>query len=61
MSSAQGAPTYLASGFIYGIAQDGSQPPNTMLTGIQVKGLRVGGAQTGCPPNYTTRFNAVKA
>jgi hypothetical protein len=61
MASTQGAPTYLASGFIYGIAQDGSQPPNTMLSDIAIKGLRVGGAQTGCPPNYAARFAAVKA
>jgi len=61
MSNPQGAPTYLASGFIYGIAKDGSEPPNTMLSEINIKGLRVGGAQTGCPPNYTARWNAVKA
>lgn len=42
MATAEGAPTYLASGFIYGIAQDGSQPPDALLTDIKVKGLRAG-------------------
>lgn len=64
---AQAAPTYRASGFIYGIAQDGSEPPNSTLTDIQVRSLRVGGAQIGCPNGgyvngqYTARWNAVKA
>ena len=67
MAAAQGAPTYRASGFIYGIAQDGSQPPNSTLSDIKVQSLRVGGAQIGCPNGgyvngqYTARWNAVKA
>ena len=67
MSTAQGTPTYRASGFIYGIAQDGSQPPNGTLSDIKVQFLRVGGAQIGCPNGgyvngqYTARWNAVKA
>ena len=62
-----GAPTYRASGFIYGISQDGSQPPNAMLTDIKVSHLRCGGAQIGCPKGgyvngqYAARWNAVKA
>ncbi len=62
-----GAPTYRASGFIYGIAQDGSQPGNTLLTDIKTKFLRAGGAQIGCPNGgyvngqYTPRWNSVKA
>jgi hypothetical protein len=65
--SASGAPTYRASGFIYGIAADGSNPPNSMLSDIKTKFLRVGGAQIGCPNGgyvngqYAARWNAVKA
>lgn len=61
------APTYRASGFIYGIAADASEPPNQMLSDIKVRHLRVGGAQLGCPNGgyvngqYAARWNAVKA
>ena len=67
MAVAQGAPTHRASGFIYGIAQDGSEPPNSTLADIKIRSLRVGGAQIGCPSGgyvngqYTARWNAVKA
>jgi hypothetical protein len=67
MGTAQGAPTYRASGFIYGISQDGSQPQNTLLSDIKVTHLRCGGAQIGCPNGgyvngqYAARWNAVKA
>lgn len=67
MGSLAGAPTYRASGFIYGISQDGSQPPNTTLTDIKITHLRCGGAQIGCPKGgyvngqYAARWNAVKA
>ena len=67
MGSLSGAPTYRASGFIYGISQDGSQPPNATLTDIKITHLRCGGAQIGCPNGgyvngqYSARWNAVKA
>jgi hypothetical protein len=67
MAVASGAPTYRASGFIYGISQDGSQPPDATLTDIKVQYLRTGGAQIGCPNGgyvngqYGARWNAVKA
>ncbi len=67
MAVASGAPSYRASGFIYGISQDGSQPPDATLTDIKVKHLRSGGAQIGCPNGgyvngqYAARWNAVKA
>jgi len=67
MGSLSGAPTYRASGFIYGISQDGSQPPNTLLTDLKITHLRCGGAQIGCPKGgyvngqYAARWNAVKA
>ena len=67
MGSLSGAPTYRASGFIYGISQDGSQPPNALLTDIKITHLRCGGAQIGCPKGgyvngqYAARWSAVKA
>jgi MYXO-CTERM domain-containing protein len=67
LGTVAGAPTYRASGFIYGISQDGSQPPNATLTDIKVTHLRCGGAQIGCPNGgyvngqYAARWNAVKA
>jgi hypothetical protein len=67
LAMTEGAPTYRASGFIYGIAQDGNQPSNATLSDIKTKFLRVGGAQIGCPNGgyvngqYAARWNAVKA
>jgi len=67
MGTLAGPPTYRASGFIYGISQDGTQPPNTTLTDIKITHLRCGGAQIGCPKGgyvngqYAARWNAVKA
>ena len=49
MAVAKGAPTYAGSGFIYGISEDGTQPPTTLLTDIKVKGFRAGrGVSAGC-------------
>jgi hypothetical protein len=48
MAVAEGAPNYLASGFIYGISQDGVQPPTPLLTDIKVKGFRAGRGSGGC-------------
>ncbi len=67
MSAPCSAPSHRASGFIYGIAQDGSQPPDETLSEIAVTHLRCGGAQLGCPNGgyvngqYAARWNAVKA
>ena len=67
MAVASGAPTYRASGFIYGISQDGTQPPDATLSDIKIQHLRCGGAQIGCPNGgyvngqYTARWNAVTA
>ena len=67
MATASGTPSYRASGFIYGISQDGSQPPNATLTDIKIQHLRCGGAQIGCPNGgfvngqYAARWSAVKA
>jgi len=49
MAVAQGAPTYAGSGFIYGISEDGTQPPTALLSDIKVRGFRAGrGVSTGC-------------
>jgi hypothetical protein len=67
MAAPSGAPTYRASGFIYGIAQDGTEPPDGTLKDIKVTHLRCGGAQIGCPNGgyvngqYAARWNAVRA
>jgi hypothetical protein len=65
MGSADGAPTYRASGLLYGIAEDASQPPTQMLTDIKVKFFRVGGSDASCggyvTGHYAPRWATVKA
>ena len=43
-----GSPTYRASGFIYGLSEDGSQPAQKLQSDIRVGFIRAGGAQLGC-------------
>jgi hypothetical protein len=47
MAMAKGAPTYVGSGFIYGISEDGTQPPTALLSDIKVRGFRAGRGVTG--------------
>jgi hypothetical protein len=65
MGSAEGAPTYRASGLLYGISEDASQPPTHMLTDIKTKFFRIGGSDVGCggyvTGNYAKRWATVKA
>ncbi|MBV9948678.1 MAG: hypothetical protein JOZ69_17655 [Myxococcales bacterium] len=63
MLKASGAPTYLGSGFIYGISQDGTQPPNALLNAIQLKGMRAGrGVTSGCTTQiWNTNFGVIQA
>src|SRR5581483_1216000 len=63
MAVAQGAPTYLGSGFIYGIAEDGVQPPTALLSDIKVRGFRVGRGVTGnCgQAAWDTHWKVIKA
>ena len=62
-----GAPTYRASGFIYGLSQDATRPVQSLLSQIKVRIMRAGGSQIGCPNGgwvnggYTARWNFVKA
>jgi hypothetical protein len=68
-SSKLGPPIYRASGLIYGLSEDATQPPQHFVSDIKTQFLRVGGAQLGCPSgnwvnntsNYTRRWNTVKA
>jgi glycosyl hydrolase family 39 (putative alpha-L-iduronidase) len=62
-----GHPTYRASGFIYGISEDGTRPEQELQKDIKVQFIRAGGAQLGCPEGgfvngrYTRRWNSVKS
>src|ERR1041384_2504147 len=62
-----GAPTYRASGFIYGLSQDASRPVQSLLSQIKVRLMRAGGSQIGCPNGgfvngaYAARRDFVKA
>ena len=62
-----GAPSYRASGFIYGMSQDATRPPQNLLSQIKVRIMRAGGSQIGCPNGgwvnggYTARWNFVTA
>ncbi len=47
MAAGQGAPQYAGSGFIYGISEDGTQPPTALLSGIKVRAFRAGRGVTG--------------
>jgi len=62
-----GTPTYRASGFIYGLSQNGATPASTLQTQIKAKVLRAGGSQIGCPNGgyvngaYSARWNFERA
>jgi hypothetical protein len=61
-----GAPTYRASGFIYGLSEDGTQPAQNLQSDIKTRFIRAGGAQLDCPNGgyvngqYARRWNSVK-
>lgn len=67
MSTYGGTPTYRASGFIYGLSQNGSTPSASLQSQIKVKTMRAGGSQIGCPNGgyvnggYAARWNFLKA
>jgi hypothetical protein len=62
MAVTEGPPTYLASGFIYGISQDGLQPPTALLSDIKVKGFRAGRGSGGCgEANWKAHWKVIKA
>ncbi|MFD6139059.1 hypothetical protein [Promicromonospora sp. NPDC060271] len=66
-SDVRGAPTYRASGMIYGMTPDGSQPPDHFFTDIKWHLMRAGGAQVNgggyatSVADYRTRWDATLA
>jgi hypothetical protein len=63
MALGQGAPQYHGSGFIYGISEDGTQPPTALLSGIKVRAFRAGRGVTGnCGQTaWDTHWKVIKA
>ncbi|MEO3752503.1 beta-xylosidase [Streptomyces sp. B6B3] len=47
-----GAPQHRASGILYGITEDGANPPDEFFTGIDFRFERAGGAQLGSPGGW---------
>jgi hypothetical protein len=66
LASQLDAPSYRASGFIYGLSEDGIQPPQHLQSDIKVRFIRAGGAQLDCPNGgyvngqYTRRWSSVQ-
>ncbi|GHH80627.1 RICIN domain-containing protein [Streptomyces capitiformicae] len=66
-ASAGGAPTYRASGMIYGLTADGSLPPDHFFKDIKWHFMRAGGAQLNgggyatSLAHYQTRWNSTLA
>jgi len=65
-SIAGGAPTYRASGWIYGMTEDASGPPSHFYTDVRFRAMRAGGAQLDQPGGwvsggYARRWNATRA
>jgi ATP phosphoribosyltransferase len=44
-AATRSAPTYRAAGWIYGMTEDGTAPPDHFLTDIKYQAMRAGGAQ----------------
>jgi hypothetical protein len=67
LASQLGAPTYRASGFLYGISRDGTQPPANLQSDIKTRFMRAGGSQINCPNggavngDYAPRWNSTLA
>ncbi|MEV4459743.1 ricin-type beta-trefoil lectin domain protein [Microbispora sp. NPDC049633] len=65
-SVAGGSPTYRASGWIYGMTEDGANPPDHFFTDVRFRYMRAGGAQLDAPGGwvsgkYDRRWNATRA
>ena len=67
MATYGGAPTYRASGFIYGLSQNGTTPALSSQSQIKIRTMRAGGPQIGCPNGgyvnggYTARWNFIRS
>jgi hypothetical protein len=64
-ATAGGAPTYRASGWIYGMTENGSAPPDNFFTDVKFQSMRAGGAQLPgggwVGGGYDRRWNATLA
>ncbi|MFI6316752.1 ricin-type beta-trefoil lectin domain protein [Nonomuraea sp. NPDC050556] len=65
-SAGGGAPAYRASGWIYGMTENASGPPDHFLTDVKFRSMRAGGAQLDSPGGwvsgkYDRRWNATRA
>ncbi|GLW22772.1 beta-xylosidase [Microbispora amethystogenes] len=65
-SVTNGSPTYRASGWIYGMTENGANPPDQFFTDVKYRYMRAGGAQLDSPggwvsSKYDRRWNATRA
>ena len=65
-SASAGTPTYRASGWIYGMTEDASGPPDHFFTDVKFRYMRAGGAQLDSPGGwvsgrYDRRWTATRA
>ncbi|WP_405143150.1 RICIN domain-containing protein [Sphaerisporangium sp. NBC_01403] len=65
-SAGGGTPTYRASGWIYGMTENASGPPDHFYTDVKFRYMRAGGAQLDSPGGwvsgkYERRWNATRA
>jgi hypothetical protein len=65
-ATASGAPTYRASGWIYGMTENGANPPDRFFTDVRFRYMRAGGAQLDSPGGwvsgrYDRRWNSTRA
>ncbi|RGA02797.1 beta-xylosidase [Microbispora triticiradicis] len=65
-SVTNGSPTYRASGWIYGMTENGANPPDHFFTDVKYRYMRAGGAQLDSPGGwvsgkYDRRWNATRA
>jgi hypothetical protein len=65
-STASGTPTYRASGWIYGMTENGANPPDRFFNDVKFRYMRAGGAQLDSPGGwvsgrYDRRWNSTRA
>jgi hypothetical protein len=64
-AAATTAPTYRASGWIYGMTENGAAPPDNFFTDVKYRAMRAGGAQLAgggwVGGGYDRRWNATRA
>jgi hypothetical protein len=65
-STSSGTPTYRASGWIYGMTENGTNPPDRFFNDVKFRYMRAGGAQLDGPGGwvsgrYDRRWNSTRA